>query len=849
MPGARPDFSALPRLAFVPASLSSTQSDMLAAATKKDHRSDKCRGNRGTAQDTQYPVVTELPAPDALVYPAVTRHGPGLNNVGNSCYANATLQALLHNPAIVYIVSNHKSWAHQRPSSRNFCALCALKDLARRLHGLSVTSNGHGGEAKHGSEQVRTTPITPSMFVDPSSLRQISRTFRHSRQEDAHEFLRGLLDSAIRSSLLGCGAPMPTTGAVPLSREQEMRSVVHAACGGILQSGVRCHSCGYESITLEPFLDLSIGTASTIERALSRFTASDRLDGHNMYRCESCSKKVVASKRLTIRTAPNSLTIHLKRFDGYRKDRSDVKYGSKLDLAPYMVSPPPSSSLWYHLVGVLVHDGAGTRSGHYYSYVKGSNGTWCVKNDSLSSTVPESRALRQQAYILFFSRDATSGQTRNTNKNVQQNEACDAQQSNLKSNDRVEVRRASSLNMHEKGSSVFENRRNTARGSSESPLAKLNGLNQSKLHVITKPMDPPGDSSFGEDCSGTDPDSSGQEVGYECQARYANQALVVKGVNAAQKQKACLTPKRSAAANGVPEDRSVANAIGSASDMKKLSYVPASPDPPVSVPKGSVLAAITHFESISNSPSSDEVSESDEPNDLVASYRDGSSVRSTPSGASTLNSDSSRDKSVRAFIAGSGRAVRKFAQRLFNYVGTTPESRNGSDGRSSPVVAGFSTIVENSTSGNADETLRGTRRRENESEQTPTERKALFSKSSTGTTSRPKSPSSEASGSSGSKLKSRGSPASKSSRLFHDQGVDAWDTASNAHSSEGIGKISTRMLPKRARARDALDADYDRGKPKKIKRSRTGSGGLRENVFKINPFQAAADRRKAASSS
>lgn len=240
-------------------------------------------------------------------------------------------------------------------------------------------------------------------------MNAISSSLRVDRQEDAHEFLKELLDASMRADALGCGAwASSKRGGLPLNRKLEMSGAVHAACGGVLQSGVECGSCGHESLTMEPFYDISVGCENTVEKALGKYTAPERMAGTNAYRCEGCKKKVVASKRYQVRTASNSLMVHCNRFIGTRKDRRKMQYGPNLDLAPFMAEKPAGGKMLYDLVGVVVHQGNTTLSGHYFSYVKGSNGTWALKNDTMSRVVSASEVLNQQAYILLYARDAAA---------------------------------------------------------------------------------------------------------------------------------------------------------------------------------------------------------------------------------------------------------------------------------------------------------------------------------------------------------------------------------------------------------------------------------------------------------
>lgn len=58
----------------------------------------------------------------------------------------------------------------------------------------------------------------------------------------------------------------------------------------------------------------------------------------------------------------------------------------------------------YKLNAVLVHLGSTSNSGHYYCYIKSSNGLWYLMDDDRVIQVNLNQVLDQQAYILFYVR-------------------------------------------------------------------------------------------------------------------------------------------------------------------------------------------------------------------------------------------------------------------------------------------------------------------------------------------------------------------------------------------------------------------------------------------------------------
>lgn len=86
---------------------------------------------------------------------------------------------------------------------------------------------------------------------------------------------------------------------------------------------------------------------------------------------------VEKSKKIKFkRIGPDTLFLHLKRFDNYgRKLSKFIKFPEKL-----VFKKVAKDKSVYQLYGVIVHAGGSLGSGHYYAYCK-NNGKWyCVKN-------------------------------------------------------------------------------------------------------------------------------------------------------------------------------------------------------------------------------------------------------------------------------------------------------------------------------------------------------------------------------------------------------------------------------------------------------------------------------------
>ncbi|XP_034481198.1 ubiquitin carboxyl-terminal hydrolase 36 isoform X2 [Drosophila innubila] len=315
--------------------------------------------------------------------------GTGMLNVGNTCYLNSTLQALFHIPALAnWLVSESSHLENCNISESCGGSGCIICAMAKTLQ----------------STQSNQSAVRP--FLIYTKLRQICKHMVVGRQEDAHEFLRFLVEAMEKAYL------MRFRNYKELDQLVKETTPLNQIFGGYLRSEVRCLSCNHVSITFQHFQDLllDIRKADTLEEAFDGYFSRERLEDMG-YKCEGCKKKVSATKQFSLERAPITLCIQLKRFSMMgNKLTKQISFKPRIDLSRFAARSPTAAAqpLSYRLVSMVTHLGVSQHCGHYTAIGLTEAGSYYNFDDSYVRPIAMQSVCNTNAYIMFYELDVAS---------------------------------------------------------------------------------------------------------------------------------------------------------------------------------------------------------------------------------------------------------------------------------------------------------------------------------------------------------------------------------------------------------------------------------------------------------
>ena len=337
-------------------------------------------------------------------------HPCGLQNLGNTCFANSILQSLAYLTPLYECIRSFQPRLHYGDSTNTIAS--ALQAVFSKLH----------------SPHPSVTSIAPSEIISAfpsfgqSLIHENAPKFQVGRQEDAHEFLNSVLDQISRkcttflvTSFTHHRGSLTFNAFAAIPHSGSSGSCVKAMFRGEYKYTTTCHECKTSTVTNEAFQDIALSISSPSVRSLpAAWTATfqpEILTGANQFFCSHCRKHVDATRKQSVSSQPPFLWLYLKRFQTNMTGTVASKITKPIGFVETFKIPSPSvSDSNYTLHAVVNHHGSSPGGGHYTATIRnpilvqtGTEKNWLHFNDSQVQTQLKRDAFNfADAYLLLF---------------------------------------------------------------------------------------------------------------------------------------------------------------------------------------------------------------------------------------------------------------------------------------------------------------------------------------------------------------------------------------------------------------------------------------------------------------
>jgi len=347
----------------------------------------------------------------------------GLVNMGNTCFANSTIQALLAAPRFSVELTQPEWPVNYKPR-------LGTSDKTPQLMSRIMGNMFQWLKKREFSEMRPTTfmnylnSIHAGYTIMERNGRNRFTKFGDGSQHDVTElltFLSDQLDLETQRNRPESDHPLrlpaikdPNSPMRDLANDwlryynTESGSIIDKYWRYLNTQQLTCRRCGAQNYTVDLKEDLWVtpqqrqhGSCDTLESALRREFVKEHLESE----CDTCKAK---DKELTPRIGrlPPLLRVGLRRFDGatFQKNVHPIQFPFKdLDLTPFCHDESERSKMrgipqlaetgggfsepcQYDLFAVLSHAGSDASAGHYVCRVKdGATDTWWYCNDRSTS--------------------------------------------------------------------------------------------------------------------------------------------------------------------------------------------------------------------------------------------------------------------------------------------------------------------------------------------------------------------------------------------------------------------------------------------------------------------------------
>lgn len=282
----------------------------------------------------------------------------GFQNLGNTCYMNSVLQAILTsnvmNTAFIIYLQKHKN-------TLKFFSPMLIEYLRIIIDLLNFKSNVY----------------RPIAFKE--TLDSVNDWFKGHSQHDSNEFLLYLINEFIESKKPNAIEKSEKSEKLEKPEESGISKLIKRLCFGKFKQYICCDECRNITVNYSSFLDVALPIPETknpdLDDCFKKFAKYEMLDDKNKCMCDICKKKVIVYKKMEIHDVPEVTIFTLNRFKGNNKNVTPVRIYPIIELEGKKLK----------LISTVNHYGS-VNAGHYVAHISRGDVWYKADDTSISRT-------------------------------------------------------------------------------------------------------------------------------------------------------------------------------------------------------------------------------------------------------------------------------------------------------------------------------------------------------------------------------------------------------------------------------------------------------------------------------
>ena len=341
----------------------------------------------------------------------------GLNNVGSTCFMNATLQCLLH------ISELNLYFLNEYPNDYNI--LRTKNSSSETMGNISLAYYNVINEVYLKSIQcnnnyyMNNNSFAPNEFKE--TLGKYNSQFRYYEANDSKDLILYLLQTFHEELNYFGDQPFPVNLLRPnqLNRADTFNyfnntyniqnfSIVSKLFYGTYENIIKCCNCNKMYFSYQKFEFISFSTYNyrngifNIYNGFQDNQAIQYLQGNNKYFCPSCQNLYDGETCCKIITPPSKLIINIDYGKNKINNVKQLIFDEKIDITSF-INFDFGKKIIYQISGVCTHLGSSGPTGHYIAYCRNKQtGMWYNFNDSFVRLCDKNEIYRGSPYLLVY---------------------------------------------------------------------------------------------------------------------------------------------------------------------------------------------------------------------------------------------------------------------------------------------------------------------------------------------------------------------------------------------------------------------------------------------------------------